>query len=101
MEYAKSFSKEFYLDFINLSPNIHQKIITYTQKSQLQFIKLIKQAQKKGEVRKDISMKFITFMQNHIFELREDEKLLGLYSDLEKMTMDMVNFYFYGILGKK
>ncbi len=101
MEYAKSFSKEFYLDFINLSPNIHQKIITYTQKSQLQFIKLIKQAQKKGEVRKDISMKFITFMQNHIFELREDEKLLGLYSDLEEMTMDMVNFYFYGILGKK
>lgn len=101
LEYAKQFSKEFYLDFMNLSPNIHEKIIAYSQKNQAQFIQLIKQAQKTGDIRKDISIKFISFMLNYLFELREDKKLFALYNNLEEMTLDMVNFYFYGIMGKK
>ncbi|MBU0528591.1 TetR/AcrR family transcriptional regulator [bacterium] len=101
MGYAQRFSKEFYLDFLNLSPKIHNKILEYTERNQLEFINLIEQAQRNSEVRKDISIKFITFMQNHIFELIEDKKLFALYNNLEKLTNDMVNFYFYGIMGKK
>ncbi len=40
-------------------------------------------------------------MLNILFELREDKKLLSLYNNLEEMTLDMVTFYFYGIMGKK
>jgi len=101
MEYARRFSKEFYLDFINLSPKIHNKILNYTERNQSTFINLIEQAQRNGEVRKDISIKFITFMQNHIFELVEDKRLFDLYNNLEELTLDMVNFYFYGIIGNK
>ncbi|MFC1784587.1 TetR/AcrR family transcriptional regulator [Candidatus Neomarinimicrobiota bacterium] len=101
LKYANQFSKEFYLDFMNLSPNIHQKIISCTQKNQTQFIQMIKQAQEINEVNKDISIKFITFMQNHILELIEDKNLFELYSNMEEMTLDMINFYFYGIMGKK
>jgi len=101
MRYARRFSKEFYLDFLNLSPKIHNKIIGYTEKNQLEFIDLIEQAQRNGEVRKDISINFIAFMQNHIFELIEDKRLFALYNNLEELTLDMVNFYFYGIMGKK
>jgi len=101
MVYAHRFSKEFYLDFLNLSPKIHNKILKYTERNQSTFINLIEQAQRNGEVRKDISIKFITFMQNHIFELIEDKRLFALYNNLEELTLDMVNFYFYGIMGKK
>lgn len=101
LKYAKQFSKEFYLDFMNLSPNIHDKIIAYSQQNQTQFIRLIQQAQNEGEVRKEISIKFISFMLNNIFDLREDEKLLALYNSMEDMTVDIVNYYFYGIMGKK
>ena len=101
MRYARRFSKEFYLDFLNLSPKIHNKIIGYTEKNQLEFIDLIEQAQRNGEVWKDISINFIAFMQNHIFELIEDKRLFALYNNLEELTLDMVNFYFYGIMGKK
>lgn len=101
LKYAKQFSKEFYLDFTNLSPKIHQNIIAYSQKNSTQFLQFIKQAKKNGDVRKDISLKFISYMLNNIFELREDEKLLSLFNNLEEMTLDMVNFYFYGIMGKK
>jgi len=101
LKYANQFSKEFYLDFMNLTPNIRQKIISYTQKNQTQFIQMIKQAQEINEVNKDISIKFIIFMQNHILELIEDKNLFELYNNLEEMTLDMINFYFYGIMGKK
>ncbi len=101
LKYAKQFSKEFYLDFMNLSPKIHDNIIVYSDKNQTQFIQLIKQAQKTDDVRKDISIKFISYMLKNIVELREDEKLLSLYNNLEEMTLDMVTFYFYGIMGKK
>ena len=101
MIYSRRFSKEFYLDFLNLYPKIHNKILTYTERNQSIFINLIEQAQKNGEVRKEISIKFIAFMQNHIFELIEDKRLFALYNNLEELTIDMVNFYFYGIMGKK
>ena len=101
MVYAHRFSKEFYLDFLNLSPKIHNKILKYTERNQSTFINLIEQAQRNGEVRKDISINFIAFMQNHIFELIEDKRLFALYNNLEELTLDMVNFYFYGIMRKK
>ena len=101
LKYSKRFSKEFYFDFMNLSPDIHQKIISYSQKNQAQFMQLVKQAQKTGEIRKDLNLKFMSYMLNHIKELVEKEKIFDFYDSLEDMTMDMTRFYFYGIMGKK
>ena len=61
----------------------------------------IKEAQKKGEVRKDISINFINFMFNNFMKLREDERFLHLFRNVEDITSDMLNFFFYGIMGKK
>ncbi len=101
MSYAKKFSKEFLFDFINLSPKIHDKILDYSKKSQITFIKLIEQAQSKGIIRNDISIDYITFMLNHFIELRDNKELFRLRNNLEDTTMDIINFFFYGILGKK
>ena len=101
MDYAKRFSKEFYLDFINLSPKIHERVISYSQENHKQFLELIKRGQETGEVRKDINLKFITYMLNHLKELGEKEELFEFYENIEEMAMDMTRFYFYGIMGKK
>ena len=101
MNYAKRFSKEFYLDFINLSPKIQKRVISYSQENQKQFLELIKHGQETGEVRKDINLKFITYMLNHLKELGKKEELFEFYDNIEEMTMDMTRFYFYGIMGKK
>ena len=101
MIYAKKFSKEFLLDFMNLSPKIHDKVLDYSRKNQITFIKLIEQAQSKGIIRKDISIEFLTFMLNHFIELREDERFLHLYENVEDITSDMLNFFFYGVMGKR
>ncbi len=101
MAYAKKFSKEFFIDFMNLSPKIHDKIMDYSKKNQILFIKMIEQAQKNGNVRKDISINFITFMLNHLMELSENKDLFTLYNHMDELTLDMVNFYFCGIMGRK
>lgn len=101
MIYARKFSKEFLIDFMNLSPKIHDKVLDYSKKNQITFIKLIEQAQSKGIIRNEVSIDFITFMLNHLFTLIEDENLFALYNNMEEMTLDIINFYFYGILGKR
>lgn len=101
MHYAKQFSKEFIIDFMHLSDNIHQRMMEYSEKNQLLFIQLIKEAQKKCEVRKDVSINFINFMLNNFMELREDDRFLNLFGNVEDITSDMLNFFFYGIMGKK
>lgn len=101
MEYAKRFSKEFLIDFMNLSPNIHNRMVEFSEKNQLIFIQLIEEAQKMGEVRKDVSINFINFMFNNFMELRENERFLQLFGNVEDITSDMLNFFFYGIMGKK
>ena len=101
MIYAKKFSKEFLGDFMNLSPKIHGKVLDYTRKNQITFIKLIEQAQSKGVIRNDVSIDIITLMLNHFIELRDDKRFLNLYGNVEDITSDMLNFFFYGVMGKK
>ncbi len=100
MFYAKKFSKEFFIDFMNLSPKIHDRIVDYSKKNQITFIQMIEQAQSSGKVRNDVSINFITFMLNHILELSENPDLHAMYDNLEDLTSDMINFFFYGIMGK-
>ncbi len=101
MIYAKKFSKEFFLDFMNLSPKIRDKVFDYSRKNQITFIKLIEQAQSNGIIHNEVSIDFITFMLNHLMDLVESKELFELYDNVEDITLDMINFYFYGIMGKK
>jgi hypothetical protein len=101
MIYAKKFSKEFFLDFMNLSPKIHDKVLDYSRINQITFIKLIEQAQSNGIIHNEVSIDFITFMLNHLMDLVESKELFELYDNVEDITLDMINFYFYGIMGKK
>ena len=99
--YAKKFSKEFFIDFINLSPKIRDKVMDYSKKNQILFIDLIEQAQKNRIIRNDMDIDFITFMLNHLMELIENKDMFALYNNTEELTHNMINFYFYGIMGKK
>ena len=101
MEYARKFSKEFFLDFMGLSPAIHQKILNYRQKNQITFINMVEQAQKSGSIRSDVSIDLITYMMDKLLEFTEDDNFLSMYKNTEDLTWDMINFYFFGIMGKK
>ncbi len=58
------------------------------------------EAQKKGEIRKDVKPEFLIYFLNHIYEMLEDEKLTQLYSSPNEMAMELIRFFFYGILDR-
>jgi AcrR family transcriptional regulator len=58
-------------------------------------------AQKRGEIRSDMKPEFILYFLNHIFELLKDKQLLMLYEHPREAVMELVNFFFYGIMNRK
>ena len=58
-------------------------------------------AQKKGEVRQDIKVEFMLFFMGHMTELAHDERLMGLYGNSKDAMMELLNFFFYGIMPRK
>ena len=59
------------------------------------------EAQERGDIRKDIKPEFILYFLNHIMDLAKDENLLMLYEHPWEVIMELVNFFFYGIMNRK
>ena len=59
------------------------------------------EAQKKGEVRQDIKVEFMMFFMNYIMEMGHDKRLLGIYGNSRDAIMELLNFFFYGIMPRK
>lgn len=57
-----------------------------------------KQAQIKGEIRKDLNLDFMLYMLNDINDKILDEKLNKMFPKKEDLIMQLTNFFFYGIL---
>jgi len=58
------------------------------------------EAQKKGEIRKDVKPEFLIYFLNHIYEMLEDEKLVQIYKSPNELAMELIRFFFYGILDR-
>lgn len=58
------------------------------------------EAQKKGEIRKDIKPEFINFFLDHMVNLINDPSLNKLYPNAQEMMLELTNFFFYGILPR-
>ena len=56
------------------------------------------EAQKKGQIRKDIKPEFIIYMLNKMMEMIKDENILKLYNSPQDLIMEHTNFFFYGVL---
>ena len=99
MEQTEMISKEFYEDLM-ISDN--PEIIEMVNKSKTENIQAILndyiKAQKNGEIRKNLKPEFILYFLNHMFEMANDKKLASLYNTPNEMIMELINFFFYGIL---
>jgi AcrR family transcriptional regulator len=72
-----------------------------TEKATSQVMQFYIEAQKKGEIRKDIKPEFIIYFINHMIEMMEDKNLLAMYDTPEDLILEMLRFFFYGISAKK
>jgi AcrR family transcriptional regulator len=101
MEGTEALSSEFFSD---LHKNAAPEVTAHFQKMYQENIQVVLndylKAQKRGDIRKDIKPEFILYFLNHIVDMAKDDQLLSLYDSPQDMIMELLNFFFYGILPR-
>ena len=101
MEQSKNISNEFMNDYIRHADPEMVKFLNQKMDENLQMIvNDYIQAQKKGDIRKDIKPEFILYILNHLQEIVKDEQLEKIYDNPQDIIMEFTNFFFYGILPR-
>jgi AcrR family transcriptional regulator len=62
------------------------------------YLEDIQEAQKEGEIRTDIKPEFMLYFLTNLTEMLTDPKLVGLYPNPEQMIIEVLSFFFYGIM---
>ena len=63
-------------------------------------LEFMQKAQKNGDIRPEIKLEFIMYMMNKTLEMSMDESLAKLYETPQDQIMELMNFFFYGILKR-
>jgi AcrR family transcriptional regulator len=100
-EATDKMSKEFLDDFYHIND---PELVKFMNEKKMQNIGAVMnfftEAQKNGDIRKDIKPEFILYILNTMVEMGEDESLLAMYDSAHNMAMEVTNFFFYGILPR-
>jgi AcrR family transcriptional regulator len=102
MEQTQDISNEFMDDYIrHADPEMLEFLNQMKTKNLTMIFNDYTEAQKNGEIRKDIKPEFILYFLNHMFEMIQDKNLEKMYTNPQDLIMEMTNFFFYGILPRK
>ena len=101
LESTNEISHEFLDDFYSLRDDelsrfLHEKVNENLNLMREDFIKAIKA----GDIRHDIKPEFLMYLLNHLIEMGKDPSLNSIYPDAQEMIMELMNFFFYGILPR-
>lgn len=101
MRSVDQISPEFYADIHqNAVPEVSEHFNNITNRVLKLIVDDYKQAQKNGEIRKDIKIEFIIYQLKKIFEMAGDQNLINMYNTPQDLIMELVRFFFYGILPR-
>ena len=101
MEKSQNISNEFMDDYIRHADPEMEKFLNQKLNDNLQMIfNDYVEAQKKGDLRKDIKPEFILYFLNHMPEIIKDKQLEKMYNNPQDMIMELTNFFFYGVLPR-
>lgn len=100
-EQVQTMSNEFFRDYVQSEdPDLINYLNQLSQDSMKMFVSDFHQAQKDGDIRKDVKVDFIMLMMNHLVEMTHDKHLLDMYDNPQDLVMEITNFLFYGILNR-
>ena len=101
LEASQDISNEFYNDYVR---HADYEMISFLQQKKNELLGTIlkdyAEAQKKGEIRKDLKPEFILYFLNQMQEMIKDEQLEKLYDNPQDIIMEFTNFFFYGVLPR-
>ncbi len=98
-EQTETMSNEFFDDlYVHGDPEMREYMQKMTRKNLQMISDDYIHAQQQGYIRKDIKPEFILYFLNHMFEMVEDKQLTMHYKDTQELAMELVRFFFYGVL---
>ncbi len=102
LEGVSQFGDAFYDDYlVKNDPELTSYIQIQSGKVFHEILEDYIEAQKRGDIRKEIKPEFILYFLNLIMDLAKDEKLLMLYEHPQEVIMELTNFFFYGVMNRK
>ena len=102
MEQTNEMSAEFFDDYVlHVDPELKAFLDEKTHESFRLIYSDYREAQKRGDIRKDLKPEFIMYFLNKMMEMIQDEHLESLYPNPQDMIMEFTNFFFYGIMPRE
>jgi hypothetical protein len=99
MEQTEKMSEEFFRDvYAYDDPGLHDFVQAHLGKWIKKIHESFLEAQRKGDIRKDMKPEFIVYFLNHMSDMMNDENLKKLYPNPQEQIRELMNFFFYGIL---
>lgn len=95
LEFVEKMSAEFIEEYLDLAQD------TITPEWIRKVMQFLTYAQQRGEIRADLSPEFIMFMADKMSEIVKDKRMVHFYTDYGKMTRDVWNLFYYGLLPRK
>lgn len=97
-EAAEKYGKDLIHDYFNAKPQMQKYFNEIYSQSLGHFIKFIKEAQRNGEVRKDIKPEFFIAVLNKIMELAKDDNLISLYPTYKDFVLEVNKYIYFGLM---
>lgn len=99
MEFTNELSQEFLNDlYKGDDPELKKLVEKYLKRNMEMILNDFKQAQKEGNIRKDVHPQFLVYMMNKMVESATDSNLNWIYNNPQEMIHEFVNFFYYGIM---
>lgn len=101
MEQINSMSSELLKELLLADDEIEELFTRKRNDFYKKMIKEYKEAQKSGDIRRDIKPEFILYILNLLAEISKDEKLVAMYAEPAGLVKELTRFFFYGILPRE
>jgi AcrR family transcriptional regulator len=97
----ENLSEEFLRDIYGATETGLKNTLEEWQKTMMQALhEDLSEAQKKGEIRKDLKIDFVIYMINSLNEKLLDKRLTSMYGSTQELAVELTNFIFYGVMPK-
>jgi AcrR family transcriptional regulator len=101
MGMVDEYSMEFLNELLADEDSECGKLLMKKRKESYEFTrKIYADAQKRGDIRKDIKIDFIMFVMEHLTEIIQNERVQSMYPDMSQLVHEMFALLFYGMLSR-
>jgi len=96
---SENLSEDFLRDVYGAEDSrLKNRLEEFQKKSSQALYKDLSEAQKKGEIRKDLKIDFVIYMINSLNEKLLDKRLTSMFGNTQELAVELTNFIFYGIM---